>query len=103
MPAVVTRSAVGETERTEMCKRCQAMLDMLAEIKARTCLYIYGATAVAAARGLERAGLVTLQDNGSMVLNGRSDRERWFVQLKKPDNGMVPISDYDDEPYGGGV
>jgi hypothetical protein len=42
--------------------------------------YIAGSD-VRVARGLEAAGLVKLEDNGSMTMNGRSDGERWTCDL----------------------
>ncbi len=42
--------------------------------------YIAGSDVIVA-RKLDAAGLLKLEDNGPMIIGGRSDNERWSVEI----------------------
>lgn len=67
--------------------------------------YLYGSE-VAIGRKLERAGLVKIEDNGEMILSGRSDRERWacsVVERAPKTRVMIMMLDYSGLPRAWGA
>lgn len=58
-------------------RQAQFLRDLLEEWNF---FYIEGSD-VTVARNLAKLGLVELEDNGPMILSGRSDGERWAVTI----------------------
>ena len=70
-----------------------AQLKLLDKLAARGgSAYIRGAE-VQTARRLEELGLVRLEDYGEMILDGRSDNERWSAELVEPVTVANPEGD----------